>query len=83
MKCYSDSTSGFPYSLSNEMVSCEWEAFSSQLLSQWGQLTPNELEATGHQRHDIAALIEYKYGINAALIENYLFNLERTLPLLH
>jgi len=68
---------------SSDIISCDWNMISTQLLSQWKELTPTELERTRHDRHQIALLIERKYGIHAILTENYLKNLERTLPLFH
>ena len=66
---------------SNE-VACDWSALRSQLLEQWDRLSDRELEATGHNRHRIAELIERKYGVATEMAENYLCNFERTLPLL-
>jgi hypothetical protein len=63
------------------VISCDWHALTSQLMSQWHDLTQEELERTCHNRRAIAKLIERKEGIAAPLVENYLRNLERTLPL--
>lgn len=52
------------------------------LLQQWQRLTLGEIESTHYVKHSIARLIERKYGINSRLMENYLSNLERTLPLM-
>ena len=65
----------------NDNVTCDWSALSTQLLEQWKRLTPVELERTQHNRHSIAQLVERKYGVYATLVENYLRNLERTLPM--
>ena len=65
----------------NDTVTCDWNALSQQLLEQWHDLTREELEGTCHERRAIAELIEEKEGIAAPLVENYLRNLERTLPL--
>lgn len=62
-------------------VTCDWKCLSTQLLNQWQNITRQELEYTQHDRHAIAELIERKYGIDALLVENYLLNIERTLPL--
>jgi hypothetical protein len=62
-------------------ITCDRALFSSQLLNQWRDITPEELESTRYDRHQIAMLIERKEGVAASLIENYLRNLERTLPL--
>lgn len=64
-------------------VSCDWQALTAQLLDQWHDITREELENTQHDRHKIARLIERKEGIPAPLVENYLENLERTLPFFH
>lgn len=61
-------------------ITCDWNMLSSQILSQWQDITPEELEVTMRDRHLIALLVERKYGIHAVLTENYLKNLERTLP---
>lgn len=63
-------------------VACEWGSIRKQILSQWDRVTPNELEDTHHDRRRIARLIGAKYGVQSILIENYLRNLERTLPLM-
>jgi hypothetical protein len=65
------------------IVACDWQEFSEQLLKQWQGITRDELEETHHDRCAIARLIERKEGISAQLVENYLINLERTLPLFH
>jgi len=65
----------------SDLVTCDWNIISAQLLNQWKDLTPAELEDTYHDRHRIALLIEQKYGVQPELTENYLQNLERTLPL--
>jgi len=65
----------------NNYVECDWNVISAQLLNQWSELTKAELEGTNHDRHRIALLIEKKYGVQPDMTENYLQNLERTLPL--
>ena len=65
----------------NDVIACDWQAISAQLLSQWKKITKAELERTQHNRYQIALLVEEKYGVHAMLTENYLRNLERTLPL--
>lgn len=62
-------------------VSCDWPPLKAQLLSQWGRLTDRELDKTGQDRHRIALLIEQKYGIHYQMVENYLCNFERTMPM--
>ena len=63
-------------------IVCKWEPFKEQILQQWNRLTPRELDRTGPNRGRLAVLIENKYGIAAHLVENYLRNFERTLPLM-
>jgi hypothetical protein len=47
----------------------------------WKKLTRHELERTGLAKRKLALLIQRTYGIGRVLAENYLSNLERTLPL--
>ena len=67
----------------SDIIDCDWQTLSSQLLEQWHKLSPTELERTGQNRHKMAELIYEKYGVHPVLVENYLKNLERTLPLFH
>jgi len=62
-------------------VTCDWPALEAQLLLQWNRLTARELDNTAADRHEIALLVERKYGIHYQLVENYLSNFERTMPL--
>ncbi len=62
-------------------ISCDWQALQAQLLSQWNRLTAKELDNTMQNRRRIALLVECKYGIPYRLVENYLRNFERTMPL--
>lgn len=66
-----------------DVMACDWRELSEQLLAQWHGITREELEDTHYDRHKVAELIERKGGIPSALAENYLCNLERTLPLFH
>jgi len=63
-------------------ISCKWEPFKAQIMEQWNRLTSREIDAVGPNRSKLAMLIENKYGIAAHLVENYLRNFERTLPLI-
>lgn len=63
------------------LIKCNWVALREQLLQQWERVTRHELESAGPNRRLIAKLIEKKYGIASAMVENYLRNFERTLPL--
>jgi len=62
-------------------ISCDWRALQAQLLSQWDRLTARELDNTMHNRRQIALLVEHKYGVHYRLVENYLRNFERTMPM--
>jgi hypothetical protein len=62
-------------------ISCQWEALRKQLLLQWARLTPQEVDNAGPWRNKLVALIQKKYGIKPRLIENYMRNFERVLPL--
>jgi len=72
---------GMPQFVAAALVSYDWRALRTQLLEQWGDLTAMELDSTGADRHKIALLVECKYGIASKMVENYLRNFERTLPL--
>jgi hypothetical protein len=63
-----------------DTMMCDWPSLRAQLLAQWGRLTGRELDTAGRDRHQIAVLVQRKYGVSARLVENYLCNLERTLP---
>lgn len=67
--------------LVNETVDCHWPSLRKELLAQWKKLTPQELDDTGRKRHSIALLIQQKHGVSWQLVENYLRNIERSLPL--
>lgn len=64
-----------------DFISADWPVLRAQLLSQWKKITARELDDAGPHRYRIANLIERKYGISAQLVENYLCNFERTMPL--
>jgi len=50
------------------------------LMQQWSGLTEEEIEATEYKKSELAMLLEDRYSIHHQLAENYLNNLERTLP---
>jgi hypothetical protein len=52
-----------------------------QILMQWARLSSREIDEAGPNRGRLALLIHNRYGISARLIENYLRNFERVLPL--
>jgi len=63
-------------------ITCKWEPFREQILLQWSRLTSQEVDLVGPNRSKLALLIQSRYGVPAHLVENYLRNFERTLPLL-
>jgi len=63
-------------------ISCQWEALCDQIMRQWPLLTKKEVSNAGPNRKYIATLISEKYALNYRIIKNYLFNLERNLPLM-
>ena len=63
-------------------VRCSWAPLRAQLLLQWNRLTGWDLDQAGPDRGRLAQLIQRKYGIASELVENYLRNFERTLPVL-
>ncbi len=63
-----------------ETIDSDHEELTRLLQQQWKRLTWDEIEETCFIRREIALLIERKYGIRHTLMENYLSNLERTLP---
>lgn len=69
------------YRVRSSLVSCDWQALKAQLLAQWNRLTDGELDRTGRDFCQIALLVERKYGIRYQMVENYLRNFERTMPL--
>ena len=70
-----------PFANDNDILDCDWASVRDQLLEQWKRLSKRELDAAGPHRQAIASLVQNKYGIDSVLVENYLANLERTLPL--
>lgn len=79
---YPDRIVNSPFNLNRETLMCDWPSLRTQLLLQWGRLTGRELDGAGRDRHAIAMLVQRKYGVSARMVENYLTNLERTLPAL-
>lgn len=80
-QAYTPFTLSFTESSQPAVIKCNWVALREQLLQQWNMLTRGELENVGPNRRRIAQLIAMKYGIASAMVENYLRNFERTLPL--
>lgn len=60
---------------------CDWSSLCEQLMFQWNRLNRDELDEAGPDRHRVAELIQRKYGVSSRVIENYLSNLERMLPM--
>lgn len=67
--------------LSSIDLRCNWDVLRDQLLRQWTLLSEQDLEMAGPDATRIALLIERKYGIASHMIENYLLNFVRTMPL--
>jgi uncharacterized protein YqjF (DUF2071 family) len=67
------------YQTTADITSFNWPVLKTQLASQWPDITDRELEFAGQSRRRIATLIESKYHIPAALVENYLRNFEHTI----
>jgi hypothetical protein len=68
----------FPTSL----LLCNWKMLRVQLLKQWTLISEEELDATGANCFRIAGLIAHRYNLNPHMLENYLRNFERTMPLI-
>ena len=64
----------------NVLLRCDWPRLRAQLLTQWERLAQADLDNAGPDRRSIAVLVQREYGVSAILVENYLSNLERTLP---
>jgi len=79
---YPDYVAASSFRPNTSAVTCDWDSLRMQLLAQWDELSGRELDSTGRDRHKIAVLVQCKYGVSARLVENYLSNLERTLPAL-
>lgn len=62
-------------------IQCDWAVLCKQLLLQWPLLTMAELNNTRQNRHQISLLIQRKYNLASDMVDNYLCNYERTLPL--
>jgi len=60
---------------------CNWDMLREQLLQQWALISEHDLDMAGPDASRIAILIERKYGIASRMIENYLANFVRTMPL--
>jgi hypothetical protein len=65
----------------DQPMACSPHVLVALLVLQWKKLTRQDIEATHYCKRQLAALIEQKYGINRLLAENYLSNIERSLPL--
>lgn len=63
-----------------DRLQCDWPHLRSEILQQWKKLDRAEIDRVGPSRHNIAMLIEQKYGIACIQAENYLANVERCMP---
>jgi len=79
---YAQNDNGQPDAGQSYNITCKWEPFKEQIMLQWNRLTSHDLDRIGPNRGKLAVLIEKRYGIAAHLVENYLRNFERTLPLI-
>ena len=80
------STSGYIRNSNQNFINsfdlrCNWDIMREQLMHQWTLLSEQDLEMAGPDAARIAMLIERKYGIASRMIENYLLNFVRTMPL--
>ncbi len=62
-------------------IVCKWEPLRKLILMQWARVLPEEVDSAGPNRRKLATLIVGKYGMELTMIENYLRNLERLMPL--
>lgn len=62
-------------------IRCDWAELRTQLLQQWTNIPVEELDRAGPDRRRIARLVARIYHIATDMVENYLLNVERTLPL--
>lgn len=65
---------------SSNYLLCAFSPLKEQLLQQWKLVSESEVDRAGPNRKKLAELVHHKYGIAANLVENYLKNFERTLP---
>lgn len=79
---YYSSSSSADAAAANSVLLCNWQIMRAQLLKQWTLLNTGELNAIGPNCRRIAQLIARKYAIAPVVVENYLRNFERTIPLL-
>ena len=63
------------------LLICNWKLLREQLVKQWPLVSKEELDITGANCARVSSLIAGKYGINPSMVENYLRNCERTMPL--
>ena len=63
-------------------IICDWPSLREQLHAQWSKLSTEELDDAWPDRHEIASLVHKSYGIPVPMVETYLLNVERRLPLL-
>ena len=62
-------------------ITCKWEPLRKLVLVQWARLSAAEVDEAGPNRTRLAQLVHSKYSVPAPMVENYLRNFERMLPL--
>lgn len=62
-------------------IRCNWLSLRSYLTDHWKNISAKELDQAGPSRKKIVFLFGKKYGFGSQMAENYLRNIERTLPL--
>ncbi|MFW0778178.1 MAG: hypothetical protein ACN2B6_10735 [Rickettsiales bacterium] len=67
----------------DDRMHCNLGALAQLITSQWNKIGIDELRKTYYTKHNIANLIQRKYGVDPRLVENYLSSIERNPLLLH
>jgi uncharacterized protein YjbJ (UPF0337 family) len=49
--------------MTKDILECNWEVYSNNILQHWGKLTKDDLQRTGGQRDRLAAELQKRYGI--------------------
>lgn len=69
-----------PSEQDNTPMRCDQKELATLLQNQWKLLSEAEIAETHYIKHDIALLIEQKYGVHPLLTEHYLSHIEDKLP---